>query len=80
MTLRPIIGISEGYEMTIGVLASTQERARHITRTDPFLREKFGDELIPLSPRSQGHRGRQLEAIFVAEELHHDLWVPTKHL
>lgn len=62
--------------MTIGVLAATQDRARNIIHTDSFLRGKFGDDLLALSPRSNAHRGHDLEAIFVSS----DLWPLDKEL
>jgi hypothetical protein len=58
----------------MGVLARTLERGKHIIRTEPLLAGK--SDLIPLSPRSMGHRGRQLESIFVDS----DLWPLSEDL
>ena len=55
--------------MSIGVLAASQERAKHIIRTDPILAGKLSDDLEPLSVRSCGHRGRTFDAIFVDLDL-----------
>lgn len=55
--------------MNIGVLARSQERARHIILTDPYLSAHDSDALIPLSPHSAGYRGRNFDAIFVEDEL-----------
>lgn len=55
--------------MTIGILASTQDRARRIIHTGPFLQDKDGADMVLLSPHSQHHRGLRLEAVFVDSDL-----------
>ncbi|AJA43381.1 hypothetical protein VC60_gp80 [Mycobacterium phage Sbash] len=54
--------------MRIGVLAGRIETAR---RAIDNLTEVFKGELVPLSPRSQAHRGRTFRAIVVVDP---DLW------
>lgn len=62
--------------MSIGVLAGSKERARHIIRTDPILAGKLSAEVEPLSVRGGGHRGRTFEAIIVDS----DLWPLSEQL
>ncbi|AEL98231.1 hypothetical protein PBI_BIGNUZ_69 [Mycobacterium phage BigNuz] len=49
----------------IGVLARQLEVARQAIADD--LAEVFKGELVPLSPRSQAHRGRTFRAIVVVD-------------
>ncbi|AMW63889.1 hypothetical protein SEA_NECROPOLIS_65 [Mycobacterium phage Necropolis] len=54
---------------TIGVLAGQMTVAQNAIADD--LAEVFTGELVPLTPRSQAHRGRTFRAIVVVDA---DLW------